>query len=688
MLSEEIMNRATALGAYLSVAGIITLHDYPNLRFELQLVLIVSLVIVALVGKRYPGVTPALSLLYVATYLHMSYTSGSVKYVLPYADVAMLSLLIVLLAPAYLFMTKIRRLDDAMTAGCHVVVYVLAIAWTRSLSTSAALFAGLSTLSSGAVATTSIASYLILLVVTTYACQFSAVSLEELKAVSLEFLTANRELLGYEVLLRFSVALIAYLLGLSLVRLVDSRFPVSTKGTSRGTVLELMRRIAIAVPLSLAVTYAFDPRALSLAMVSAYAAVFVGTLSLAKSFQESTVLAYSYLWESRDLVEAIEQKVGTIEEIMKHFGESELGSLASVRETVRGSREAITGYMRMLSSTIPSYTKAARTYETLAKLNSVLDQQLESLLGELRELIKVAYTMSQIVAKRPLALIYEELETTHSKTEKWKMFRVLIPKISEVLRQYCDAMQETLTVAIPSAYYELIGFRPTLRDVESCSDLGVKAIQVLQERVAALLMGFDQQIDSTVEALGMLSEESSKLSRLTGTHEIKNPYVLELLKIYQDHFSYAHTLVTSDLLSKLYWLVDVKRNALSRVSTILRSVVSIRVEIEELNRALTSSLEPVREALAYIDDPDTPLVDLLPILSRVLRTLFNTMGPLSEIGVVVASLDALEKIGPLIEDYIKEGLRQGHKFEEVFPLKDNLRWLWTLLYGSDEENAM
>lgn len=688
MLRQEIVSRALAVGAYSSVVGAITLLAYPHVRVELQVLLAASIAVVALVGRNYPGVMPTFSSLYVALYLYASYSSKGVRYMLPYADTAMISLLLLLMIPAYLFLTRIQRLDDAMTACYHVLAYVLAVAWPRSLLTSVTLLTGLSTLSSGAVAVPSVASYLILLTLTTYACQFSAVGLEELRAVPSEFLAANKELLGYEVVLTSGVALLAYLLGLMLIGLVDSRFPVPARGTLRGAARQLARRVAVAVPLSMAVAYVFDPKGSGLPLVSVSTVTFVGTLSLADSLQESVQMAYGYMLESRELAEVLELKVGAMEEVMRHFGEGELASLARIREAVAKSREAIVEHARVFSSLIPSYARAAEAYETLSRLNSLIDRELESLVEELRELAKESHITGRLVSSRPLSMAYEELEMAQSKAEKWKVLRSLVPKLAEVLRQTCAALEQTLLVEVPNAYYELFGFRPTLRMVESCSSLGVRAIRTLREDLAALLLGLERRIDATVEALGRLAEEADRLSRLTGAHEARNPYVHELIDAYQSYFSHAHTLTASDVLDKLHWLVDVRRSALPKISEILEKAISLRLEIEELDRALSSSLKPVGEALEYIKDPETPLADLLPFLDRALRTLFDAMGPLSEVGAVVASLQVLEKVGPLIEDYIKESLRQGLRFEEVFPLKDNLRWLWTLLYGRGEKGAV
>ena len=688
MLRETLVNRVIAAGAYAAVAGLIAFLVYPNLYLELQLAFFISFVVAALAGGRFPGVSPALLLLYIATYLYIVYSSESVSYVLPYADVAIFSLLLVLLIPVYLSITRIRKLDDILTLSYHLVVYVLAVAWIKSLLVSMALFASLSTLTSGSVAVISVASYSILLLLTTYVSQYSATNLQDLRAVPREFLSMSKEIIGYEVVLRLSVVLVAYFLGLLLIRLADSRFPISNKGTLKGSLLELVRRAIIATPLSLVITYTFNPQPLNLAIVSIYTLVFIGTLSLAKSLQEGTTLAHSYILESRELVEVVGYKVGVFEELMKHFREGDLSSLTNAGEMINESKSTINEYMRMLSSVILSPQRTIRVYEKLTRLNAEFDKALESLFGELRTFIEVSHGISQVAPKRDLATIYEEIETAHTRTEKWKAFHSLIPKISETLKHYCGDLQETLMNMLPEAYYELFGFRPMLRPLKSCADLGIKAIQMYQNYTLILLLGLEQQIDATIETLSKLADEAEKLSKLSGSYEVKNPYVIELLKTYQNFFSYAHTLIASDPLSKLSWAVDAKKSALPRVSDLLRRIASIRLEIEELNRALSSSLEPVRRALDYINDPETPLVESLPTLSTVLKAVFNTMGPLSEIGVIIASLNLLEKIRPLIEEYIREGIRQGYKFEDIFPLRENLRWLWTLLYGPGDESAM
>ncbi|MEM1682427.1 MAG: hypothetical protein QXM78_06480 [Sulfolobales archaeon] len=688
MIRETLMNRILVAGAYTAVAGLVTLLIYPNLYLELQLAFFIYLAAAVLVGNKLPGIAPALSLLYIATYLYIDYSSKSVSYVLLYAEVAIFSLLLVLLIPIYLSLSRIRKLDDILTLSYHLVVYVLAIAWIRSLLVSMALFTGLSTLASNSVATISLVSYSILLLLTTYVSQYSATNLQDLKAVPQEFLNMSREAIGYEVVLRLGVVILAYLLGLLLVRLIDSKFPISARGMLKGSLLELMRRVVIAIPLSSVVTYTFNPQPLNLTAISIYTLVFIGTLSLAKSFQEGMTLAYSYIIESREIADAVGYKARVFEELMKYFREDDLSSLRDARNIVSESRSAINEYTRMLSSVIIHPQSGLRVCEKLTKLNTELDRLLESIFGELRELIEVSHWISQIATKRALATIYEEIEAAHSKTEKWKVFHSLMPKISETLRQYCSELQEILMNTLPGSYYELLGFKPVFRPMRSCADLGIKAIHVYQNYILALLMGLGRQIDATIETLSKLADEADKLSKLASSYEIKNPYVIELLKTYESYFSYAHTLIASDPLSKLSWAVDTKRSALPRISEILGRIASIKLEIEELDRALRSSLEPVRKALDHINDLETPLIETLPILSIVLKTVFNTMGPLSEIGVIIASLNLLEKIRPLVEEYVREGIRQGYRFEDIFPLRENLRWLWTLLYGSGDEGVV
>ncbi|MEM1528424.1 MAG: hypothetical protein QXS62_06930 [Sulfolobales archaeon] len=688
MLREKLMNRILAAGAYTAVTGLVNLLIYPNLYLELQLAFFIYLTAVVLVGNKLPGIAPALSLLYIATYLYIVYSSKNVSYVLPYAEVAIFSLLLVLLIPTYFSLFKIRKLDDILTLSYHLVVYVLAVAWIRSLLVSTALFTGLSTLASNSVATISLVSYSILLLLTTYVSQYSATNLHNLKAVPQEFLNISREAIGCEVVLRLGVVILAYLIGLLLVRLIDSKFPISTKGTLKSSLLELIRRVVIAIPLSSVVTYTFNPQPLNLAVISIYTLVFIGTLSLAKSFLESMTLAYNYVIESREIAEAVGYKARVLEELIKYFREDDLSSLRDAKNIASESRSAINEYARILSSVIIHPQSSLRVCKKLTKLNTELDKVLESTFAELRALIKVSHGISKIAPMRTLATIYEEIEVAHSITEKWKAFHSLIPKISETLRQYCSELQETLMNTLPEFYYELLGFKPVLRPSRSCTDLGIKAIQVYQNYVLALLLGLDRQVDTAIEALSKLADEADKLSKLASSYGIENPYVTELLKAYQSYFSYARTLIASDPLSKLSWTVDTKRSALPRISEVLGRIVSIKLEIEELDRALRSSLEPVRNALDHINDPETSLIETLPILSTVLKIVFSTMGPSSKIGVIIASLNLLEKVRPLVEEYVREGIRQGYKFEEVFPLKENLRWLWILLYGSGDEDVV
>ncbi|MEM1622923.1 MAG: hypothetical protein QW543_02125 [Sulfolobales archaeon] len=688
LLREALMNRISAIAAYTAVSGLVALLIYPELRLELQLAFFIYLTVAALVGSRLPGVAPALSLLYIATYLYTAYSSENVNYVLPYAEVAVFALLLVLLVPIYLSLSKIRKLSDVLTLSYHLVVYALAIAWIESLQVSMALFTGLSTLASNPVAIISLTSYSVLLLLTTYVSQYSATSLQNLRAIPREFLNVDRETIGYWVVLRLCAVVLAYLLGLLLVRLIDSRFPISTRGALKGYLLELVRRVAIAIPLSSVVAYTFSPQLPSIAVVSIYTLVFIGTLSLAKSFQEDATFVYSYMLESREVADAVGYKAEVLEEAMKYFQEDDLSSLKGAGGVIGESKSAVDEYARLLSSVVVHPQRGLRVCKKLARLNAELDRTLESLFDELRALVDFSHGISQIATRRTLATIYEEIEVAYSKTEKWKAFHSLIPKISEALRRYCGELQEILMNTLPGAYYELFGFRPVLRPVGSCTDLGARAIRIYQNYILELLAGLDRQIDITIEALSELADEADKLSKLICSYEIKNPYVNELLKTYQSHFSYAHALIASDPLSKLSWAVDTKRTALPKVSELLGRITSMKLGIEELDRALSSSLEPVRRALDYISDLDTPLVETLPILSMVLKTVFNTVGPLSEVGVVIASLNLLERVRPLLEEYISEGIRQGYRFEDVFPLKENLRWLWTLLYGSGDEGAV
>ncbi|MCX8184992.1 MAG: hypothetical protein RMI56_02160 [Sulfolobales archaeon] len=687
---EQLLRRLVAVAVFTIIVGVIALMIYPEIYFELQIALVILTVLTAVFGHRYPGLIPAFSIIFAVIYLYMTYALGDVRYILPYAEVALFSLILVFLIPLYLSITKLRELGDAIVVCYHLIVYMLSVTWARSIAASFSLFAGLSTLSSGITAVISVATYSILLVLTTYVGQFSVVELSELKAVPTEFLRMSRETLGYEVFTWYVVALTAYMLGFAFTRLIYRVLPpLGRRGTLRNTLHEVLKRLTVAIPIVSVTTFIFiEVETFSLVWTFALALVFVSAMSLIKSYQEIISEAYGYILDLRELVEVLRYKIAHLEEIANRLREDELESLKDLRELIKNANSVIQESAGVLSSIIPSYLKIAETYEKLSALNSKLNQKFESIARELWDLVKVSFSLSETLAKTHIISLFDEVDISRSTAAEWKTIYSSISNISEFLRLQCRAMERTLLVTIPSAYYELFGFRPTLRDVEKCSDIGIRAIRSHLNLATILLAGMENQIDRVLRTLEKLAVETNKLARLSEVYEVKNPYIVEFFRIYQDHFMQARSIINSDLLSKLSWIVDLKKATLPNIKFTVSKASSTRLGIEEVDRAIANSLGSLREPLARLEDPDVPLIDVVGDLDLILKVVFDTIGPLSAVGATTAYLHMFEKMSSLIEEYIREGLKQGLKFEEVFPLKNNMRSLWTLVYGSGEKSAV
>ncbi len=682
MSGRAQLERALAIGIYLAVAGLLA---YPSARPELLPVLLLSLVLTALAGGGRPGVVPALSLLYVAAHLYVTYASGRAP-----LDVggSLIPLLLMLIIPSYLSVTGVRNLGEALVSCSHVVAYILAVAWARSLSVSLALFAGLSVLSSAPVAAFSVTSYSTLLMATAHAVQLSIAGRSELSAVPRELLGVDREVVVAETVLRLSVALAVYALGLLLTRLSDRLFPALAGRSPKGVVLGVLRKCVIAIPLAFAAVYAFSRELASLVEPSVYTLAIVAAVGLVRDYQRRVAEVYDHVLRSRDLAESLDQRIGALEEMVKYFSEGELDSLRGAGELVREARAAIREFASASASVIPSYSRTVRAYERLAELSGEVDRRLELFFEELRELLKASYVVGRESLGEHFITIYEGLAAAYSSTERWRILSSLVPTVPEFLRRHCDSAKRFLELRVPDAYAELFGFRLALRRIEDCSELGVRAILAYRDRISALLMGLERQVDAALEALGRLAEEAGRLDEASRILGVENPYARELAGIYQEHFSHAYALRASDPLAKLSWIVDVRRRVQPTISAHLRRVVSLRLGIEELDRVLASSLEPAREAIAHIDDREAPLVDLLPALGSALRSVFNLASLPYGIGAIVVSLYKLERLRPLIEEYVREGLKRGYEFEKIFPLRDDLRFLWTVTTRSGGGSAL
>ncbi|MDW8010608.1 MAG: hypothetical protein RMH84_03320, partial [Sulfolobales archaeon] len=349
---ELLVRRLIAVAIYVVIAGVVALLVYPEVYLEVQVALLVSTALIALFGHKYPGLIPAFSVILVVVYLYVVYVLRGVVYVLLYAEIAMLSLTLTLVVPLYVLVTKLRKLDDAITACYYLITYMLSISWVSSLSTSLALLTGLSTLFSSVVAAASLTTYSLLLLLTTYAAQFSATELSSLRAIPIEFLEVGRDSLAYEVFLKYSVALLAYFLGFLVTRSAYRVRPLQDKRTARGVLLDALRRLAIAVPIALVSAYVFKAEVPVLVQTSVLVPLFVLSLSVVRNYAENIAEAHSYVLDSRELIEILKRKISHLEEVASYFREGELESLKDLREFIEYSKLVVQRSSEAISSTI------------------------------------------------------------------------------------------------------------------------------------------------------------------------------------------------------------------------------------------------------------------------------------------------------------------------------------------------
>lgn len=691
-MREQSVRKLVAVVTYAVNAGAIVLLAHPEAYFELQVAVVLSTAFIALLGYRYPGFIPALSAILVMIYLHVTYVQRGVVYILPYAEVAILSLMLTFLIPLYASVTRLRKLDEAIIVCYYLIAYMLSVAWIRSVVTSFALLASLSTLSSGVTAVVSLTIYSLLLLITTYTAQFSVIDLGNLRAIPAEFLKISKDTLSYEVLMWYSVALLMYLLGFTTTRLIYRVRPLPDRGTVGGMVSDAVRRLAVAIPIALATTYVIGVEALDLIRTSLLVSLSISSLSIVKSSLENVAKTYSYILDLRELIETLKRKISYLEEIASYFRESELESLRNVKEIIGRAKQVVRRAERTIFSTIPSYLKVVEEGDKLRALNSELDQIFEHIVNELRDLIRMLSGLSTASTATYIISLLDEVKVSKPGVTEWGIVHSSMPKISEFLRQQCDAMEKDLLTTIPDAYSEVFGLKLVLRDVGKCSEIGVRAVRSHNAHIITLLTGMESQIDGVVKDLEKLAAEADKLVELIKAYEVETLYVTEFLRIYQDHFSQVRMVVSSDLLSKLSWVTKLKKTAVPDVSLaiskMLNRVLLIKSKIREIDEALINSLAPLEELLAKLEDPEAPLVELVSALSSILKIVFNAVGFFSSIGAIVSNLHKLEKVGPLIEEYIREGLKWGFKFEELFPLNDSMRSLWTLVYGSGDRRAV
>lgn len=688
MYREALIRKSAVLGIYLAyflvLIWVIPLQEYP----ELMVLSALSAAVVFVTGDRYPGTAVTLLMLLSAAYLGRVYTADIIRYSLPYAKVAVISLLSVLVIPAYLVMSSTDRLVEALIGGAYVAAFMMSVVGPRSLAISLSLFASLSVVTMDYVLAASMSvSYSVFYLTTTYVSKFSVTDLSKLAAVPMEFLGIEREYLGDWALIRLILSLALFAFGLLLSSFAEGRIRRAYFDTLGGRVvrtvaLELVARVAVAASIAIILAVPFSSSLADVLATALSAIAVVGALSSTRSYLDLARRTHELIAECHEHLESLNYRAKISEGVLEHLQGSALSSLKDLEKSLTDVRSALSNYSSTERLGVVGYSSIARACWRLRELNRELDSRLLNLISELGGSIRDLFRISTPEAREPLALLLAELETVQREPERMGVLLDLIPKVAQSLRKYCGALREMLLKTLPDSYREIFGMELSFRETPECSENSLRDLHTYQNYVLAVLIGMDRQLDSVVNRLDELAGDARRMSRVLEAYGARGHQLAKLLEVYWESFSQARLVISLELPEKILRILEMKRTSMLKITTLLGRLIAVDLKESYISQAVSEFMKPLEESLKELASPEVPLTDSITILENILRNVLGVAWALSGMYTIVENLQLLRTVQPLVSDYIRDGIKHGYKFEEVFPLRDDLRQLWLLLYGS------
>lgn len=687
LLLRKFITLCVYLAYFLFLFWVMSAWERP----ELIVLSVLSIAVVFAVGDKRPGTIIVLMILLTAVYLGEAYTADNVVYSLHYAKVAVVSLLSTLIIPAYLIMSATSRLTEAIIGGSYVAAFVMSVAGLRSIATSFSLFASLSTVTTRnyVLAIAMSISYSIFYLTTTYVAKFSTVDLSKLVAVPVEFSTIEKEYLGDWALIRLFISLALFALGLLLSVFVEervrkTRFSALEGKIMRAFALELAAKMAIAISITVLATL-LSSSLVNVPTTTLVMVAIIGTLNFARNYIDLTEEIRGLIAECHERAESLRRKIEISNDILGRLQGSTLTSLEDLKKSYSEATNVLSSCENIKRPGVTGFSTISKIRRKLEEADRELNNKLLNVISELSSNIKTLLGASTPELRESLAFILTELETIRQEPGKMGVLPDLLLKIIQSLERWCYELRRMLSETIPRFYRDVLGIEFSIREIPECSGNNFRDLLTYQDYVLAALLGIDRQVDSLVDKLDKLSSEARRLSKVLEAYGLKGHHqLLKLLEVYWECFSQAHLLASLELPKKILPMLEMREAIISRISTLLGGFHIADTRDSHINQTISEFMKPLEESLRELTSHELPFLDLILILENILKNLSSAAWTFSGIYTLIESLRLLRSIQPLISDYIRDGIKHGYKFEDIFPLREDLRRLWILIYGSGD----
>ncbi len=654
---------------------------------ELIVLSALSVAVVFVVGDRHPGIATTFIILLIATYLGRVYTVNGVTYSLPYAKVAVISLLSMLIIPIYLTMSEAGELSEVIIGGAYIVAFMASVAGPRSLAISLSLFASLSTVTVGYMLAIAMSvSYSVFYLTATYVAKFSTTDVSKLVAIPIEFSRIEKEYLGDWALIRLFLSLTLFALGLLLSRFAEERMRKTyTSHLERRIVKAFVLGIATKMAIAISITVLATLLTTSLADIPATVLItvaVVGALSSIRSYIDLAERVHSLVAECHEHAESLSYKIKISEAVLGEFQGSSLRSFKDLEESSSEAKKVLSSYESIKHLGVTDYPAIFRTCRKLEEVDEELGNKILNVVSELDNNIKTLLSISASEVRKSLILILDEMRTLRREPERMGALPDLISRITQALRRYCHELHKMLSETIPKSYGDIFGIEFSIREIPKCSGSNFGDIQAYQNYVLAALLGMDRQLDSLISKLDKLASEARRLSGVLEAHGLRSHQLMKLLEVYRKYFSQAYLANSLEAVEKVLFMSEIYRNVMSEVSTLLEGFQPVEINDSNISRVTSEFMKPLEESLRELASHEISFLDSIVVLEGVLKNVSSSTWSFSSMYTLLESLQLLRSIQPLVSDYIRDGVRRGYRFEEIFPLREDLRQFWVILYGS------
>lgn len=654
---------------------------------ELIVLSALSVAVVFVVGDRHPGIATTFIILLIATYLGRVYTADDVTYSLPYAKVAVISLLSMLIIPIYLTMSEAGELSEVIIGGAYMVAFMASVAGPRSLAISLSLFASLSTVTVGYMLAIAMSvSYSVFYLTATYVAKFSTTDVSKLVAIPIEFSKIEKEYLGDWALIRLFLSLTLFALGLLLSRFAEERMRKTyTSHLERRIVKAFVLGIATKMAIAISITVLATLLTTSLADIPATVLItvaVVGALSSIRSYMDLAERVHSLVAECHERAESLSYKIKISEAVLGEFQDSSLRSFKDLEESSSEAKKILSSYESIKHLGVTDYPAIFRTCRKLEEVDEELGNNILNVVSELDSNIRTLLSISTSEVRKSLILILDEMRTLRREPERMGALPDLISRITQALRRYCHELHKMLSETIPKSYEDIFGIEFSIREIPKCSGSNFGDIQAYQNYVLAALLGMDRQLDSLVNKLDKLASEARRLSGVLEAHGLRSHQLMKLLEVYWKYFSQAYLANSLEAVEKVLFMSEIYRNVMSEVSTLLEGFQPVEIDDSNISRVTSEFMKPLEESLRELASHEISFLDSIAVLEGVLKNVSSSTWSFSSMYTLLESLQLLRSIQPLVSDYIRDGVRRGYRFEEIFPLREDLRQFWVILYGS------